>query len=437
MMNRYEKYKDSGIPWIGQIPEHWEVRRLKNIGSAQNGLTYSPIDVCDENQGVLVLRSSNIQDGKLAFDDNVYVSVNKVSNNLLVCKGDIIICSRNGSASLVGKSALVTDDISACFGAFMMRFRSNEDYRYTYNLLTAAITQYKQLFSTSTINQLTIGIFYGLAMPFTRNKEEQQAIADFLDVKCAEVDELIALQGKMIDELKVYKQSVITEAVTKGLNPDALLRDSGIEWIGQIPEHWELIKIKTIFNLVTGTTPSNFEINNNDESQINWFTPVDINDMGCELFDSQRKLSARVIKENNIKLFPINSLIYVGIGATAGKLGFSHVESYSNQQITAFISKSENINKFYYYYLLINSKRIRDNAFYTTLPILNNSYLNQVVTIKPSLSEQVAITDFLDVKCAEIDEMTSIKQKKIDQLKEYKKSIIYEYVTGKKQVNIE
>ena len=206
--------KDSGIEWIGQIPQHWEVRRLKNIGSAQNGLTYSPIDVCDENQGILVLRSSNIQDGKLAFDDNVYVSVNKVPNNLLVCKGDIIICSRNGSASLVGKSALVTDDISACFGAFMMRFRSNEDYRYTYNLLTAAITQYKQLFSTSTINQLTIGIFSGLAMPFTRNKEEQQQIADYLDTKCAEIDEMTSIKQKKIEQLKEYKKSIIYEYVT-------------------------------------------------------------------------------------------------------------------------------------------------------------------------------------------------------------------------------
>lgn len=206
--------KDSGIEWIGQIPEHWEVRRLKNIGSAQNGLTYSPIDVCDENQGILVLRSSNIQDGKLAFDDNVYVYVNKVPNNLLVCKGDIIICSRNGSASLVGKSALVTDDISACFGAFMMRFRSNEDYRYTYNLLTAAITQYKQLFSTSTINQLTIGIFSGLAMPFTRNKEEQQQIADYLDTKCAEIDEMTSIKQQKIEQLKEYKKSIIYEYVT-------------------------------------------------------------------------------------------------------------------------------------------------------------------------------------------------------------------------------
>ena len=206
--------KDSGIEWIGQIPQHWEVRRLKNIGSAQNGLTYSPIDVCDENQGILVLRSSNIQNGKLAFDDNVYVSVNKVPNNLLVCKGDIIICSRNGSASLVGKSALVTDDISACFGAFMMRFRSNEDYRYTYNLLTAAITQYKQLFSTSTINQLTIGIFSGLAMPFTRNKEEQQQIADYLDTKCAEIDEMTSIKQKKIEQLKEYKKSIIYEYVT-------------------------------------------------------------------------------------------------------------------------------------------------------------------------------------------------------------------------------
>ena len=148
--------RDSGIEWIGQIPEHWEVKRIKFIGKAENGLTYTPNDVCDESEGTLVLRSSNIQDGKLAFDDNVYVR--SVPDSLKVRVGDIIICSRNGSASLVGKSALVEEDIDASFGAFMMRFRSSSNSKYIHFLLTATISHYKQLFTTTTINQLTIGL---------------------------------------------------------------------------------------------------------------------------------------------------------------------------------------------------------------------------------------------------------------------------------------
>lgn len=207
------KFKDSGVEWIGEIPEHWEVRRIKNIGDSKNGLTYSPADMVDENEGTLVLRSSNIQNGRLCFDDNVYVS-RQVPNNLWVNKGDIIICSRNGSAALVGKCAMVEDDIKATFGAFMMRFQSVYYHKYIYYLLTCAISQYKQLFSTTTINQLTVGVFDGLAMPFIDDRDEQQQIASYLDAKTSQIDSLITLKQQKIDELKDYKKSIIYEYVT-------------------------------------------------------------------------------------------------------------------------------------------------------------------------------------------------------------------------------
>lgn len=211
-LNSDAPMRDSGIEWIGQIPEHWEVKRIKFIGKAENGLTYTPNDVCDESEGTLVLRSSNIQDGKLAFDDNVYVR--SVSDSLKVRVSDIIICSRNGSASLVGKSALVEEDIDASFGAFMMRFRSSSNSKYIHFLLTATISHYKQLFTTTTINQLTIGLINNIAMPFIDNATEQQSIADYLDEKCADIDSLIQTKQSKIDSLKEYKKSIIYEYVT-------------------------------------------------------------------------------------------------------------------------------------------------------------------------------------------------------------------------------
>ena len=196
-LNPNAPMKDSGIEWIGEIPEHWEVKRIKFIGKAENGLTYTPTDVCDVNEGTLVLRSSNIQNGKLVFDDNVYVR--SMPESLRVQVGDIIICSRNGSASLVGKSALVENDIDATFGAFMMRFRSNHNCKYINFLLTATISHYKQLFTTTTINQLTIGLINNISMPFINDKIEQQQIADYLDKKCAEIDELVAVKQQKIE----------------------------------------------------------------------------------------------------------------------------------------------------------------------------------------------------------------------------------------------
>lgn len=211
-LNPTAPMRDSGIEWIGSIPEHWEVRRIKFIGKAENGLTYTPNDVCDELEGTLVLRSSNIRNGKLAFDDNVYVR--SVPDSLRVRVGDIIICSRNGSASLVGKSALVDSEIDASFGAFMMRFRSKHNHKFIHFLLTATISHYKQLFTTTTINQLTIGLINNIAMPFVENATEQQAIADYLDEKCADIDSLIQTKQSKIDSLKEYKKSIIYEYVT-------------------------------------------------------------------------------------------------------------------------------------------------------------------------------------------------------------------------------
>ena len=175
--------KDSGIEWIGEIPEGWKAKRLKYVGYGENGLTYSPSDMCGE-EGVLVLRSSNIQGSKLVLTDNVYVSCS-IPEKLFVKKGDIIICSRNGSAALVGKCALVEDEINASFGAFMLRFRTSLYNRYAYYLLTGVISNYKQLFSTTTINQLTLGTFNNLYAPVATEDKEQQAIADYLDTKCA------------------------------------------------------------------------------------------------------------------------------------------------------------------------------------------------------------------------------------------------------------
>ena len=350
MENRYDKYKDSGIAWIGEIPEHWEVRRLKHLGKNYNGLTYSPNDICGSEDGILVLRSSNIKDNKLCFDDNVYVK-KEIPQKLIVNKGDILICSRNGSAELIGKAAFIELQMVATFGAFMMIFKgtSNIYHKYLFYIVTSCISQYKWLFTTATINQLTSSMLGEIFAPFINNNLEQKSIATYLDKKCGEIDELITLQEEMITKLQSYKQSVITEAVTKGLDKNVPLKDSGIEWIGEIPEHWNICKLKNIFLLSTGTTPKDFDQTSEEDNLINWYTPSDILDSCNDLFSSQRKLSEKVIYANKISLFPIGTLLYVGIGASAGKVGYANENGYSNQQITGLIPLNC-YSRFYFYY---------------------------------------------------------------------------------------
>lgn len=201
--------KESGVEWIGRIPKHWEVKPLKYTGTFDNGLTYSPNEIVED--GVLVIRSSNIQYSKLIFDDNVFVEI--APQSLMVQRGDIIICSRNGSADLVGKCAIVEENINATFGAFMMRYTPNIDNRYAFFLLQTAIGSYKGLFSTSTINQLTKTIIGKMKVPLTEMSEQQQ-IAAYLDSKMQRFDTAISNCQRQITLLKERKQIIINEVVT-------------------------------------------------------------------------------------------------------------------------------------------------------------------------------------------------------------------------------
>lgn len=212
-LNPDAEMKDSGIEWIGEIPKHWKVLRIKNVGEYRNGLTYKPTDLTDENTGTLVLRSSNIQDGKISLKDNVYVST-FVRSDLKVKKGDILICSRNGSRELVGKNAIIEDLKDVTFGAFMMIFRCDSP-KYLYYILNSKVfSYYLGSFFTSTINQLTGSNFGNMKIVYVSDKLEQSKIVSYLDDKCSEIDTLIADKKRQLDILADYKKSLIYEYVT-------------------------------------------------------------------------------------------------------------------------------------------------------------------------------------------------------------------------------
>ena len=203
--------KPSGLEWIGDIPEEWCMKRFKYLGTYRNGLTYKPEELSDS--GILVLRSSNIQNGQIALEDNVYVD-SVIKDELKVRKGDILICSRNGSRELIGKNAIIKDDMDASFGAFMMIFRSNSPEYMRYILNSSVFSYYLASFFTATINQLTANNFGNMKVPFCSNLEEQKGIIDFLDAKCAEIDCIIEKKEQLIEELGSYKKSLIYEYVT-------------------------------------------------------------------------------------------------------------------------------------------------------------------------------------------------------------------------------
>jgi type I restriction enzyme S subunit len=214
-LNPNVEMKDSGIEWIGQIPKHWEVKRLKFLGKAILGLTYSPDDIVeDETKGMLVLRSSNIQNSKLSLEDNVYVDT-KVPEELITQEGDILICSRNGSRQLIGKNLCIDDRSKQCtFGAFMTIFRS-EHWRYLSKVFNSTIfTSQSGMYLTSTINQLTVNTLNGLIIAIPPTPEEQEEVAIYIDEKTEDIDKGISKAEKQIELLQEYRIVLISEAVT-------------------------------------------------------------------------------------------------------------------------------------------------------------------------------------------------------------------------------
>lgn len=211
-LNPNVKMKDSGVEWIGKIPKHWELTKMKYIGEAITGLTYSPNDLTEE-LGTIVLRSTNIQKGKISLHDNVYVDMN-VPKKLFTRKNDILICSRNGSRNLIGKNALISGEhTELSFGAFTTVYRSQYNTFIYYVLNSGFFAAQLGTYLTTTINQLTIGNLNNMEIVMPP-LEEQQEITQYLLEETTKINDLIGSIEKQIQKLKEYRQSLIYEAVT-------------------------------------------------------------------------------------------------------------------------------------------------------------------------------------------------------------------------------
>ena len=222
------RLKPSGVDWLGDVPEHWEMRRLKTVGEAVIGLTYRPQDLTDEGAGILVLRASNILNGGLVYRDNVYVS-SVIPPKLITREGDILICSRSGSRALIGKNALIgSQSAGTTFGAFMTVFRShNNDY--LHQLFNSRLFEYQSAaFFTSTINQLTLGILYNMKIPFPPI-EERQSILQYLEEASGPINAAITRARRQIELLQEYRTRLIADVVTGKVD----VREAA----SQLPEH--------------------------------------------------------------------------------------------------------------------------------------------------------------------------------------------------------
>lgn len=425
---------NSGVDWLGEIPSHWELRRARYMfrQSTSKGNDRLVLLSATQDRGVV---------DKSTLDSVVQVAADAdLSLFKTVHKNDFVISLRSfqGGFEISHEEGV----ISPAYTVFRL---STQTYPHYYRHL------FKSYGFIDKINSLTVGIregkniqyvdFANMLLPYI-SLAEQQRIAEFLDRKCVEVDEMIALQEQIIEELKAYKQSVITEAVTKGLNPDVPMKDSGIDWIGQIPEHWEVTKFYRICSVITDFVASgSFESLRINVPYLDYpdyamlVRTVDLSGKGRaaeKVYISKHSYDFL----NNSNLFG-GEIILPNIGASVGDV-YIVPNLYERMSLApnSIMFKTKQCDKYWYYYFYSEAGKqsIFDICQSTAQPKFNKTELRDIRVCIPTNDEQRAIADYLDKKCADIDSLIQTKQSKIDSLKEYKKSIIYEYVTGKKEV---
>ena len=273
--------------------------------------------------------------------------------------------------------------------------------------------------------------------------QEQQSIATYLDQKCSEIDELITLQEEMITKLQSYQQSVITEAVTKGLDKNIPLKDSGIEWIGEIPEHWEVKRMKSIYNFGKGFNITKADLVDKGISVISYGQIHSKLNTGTYIKDSLIKYVPEIFLENNnASLVKKGDIIFADTSEDLEGCGNCiYIDRdmllYAGYHTIIAKNISTYINRYFSYLFQTDCWRsqIRKMVNGVKLFSIPQKLLSSTDIITPPLSEQQSIATYLDQKCSEIDALISIKQQKIEKLKDYKKSLIFECVTGKRKVS--
>lgn len=422
------EYKDSGFEWIGKIPKSWEVDIAKHVFRQRR----------DKGNGECQLLAATQKYGM--YPQHLLEGVVKVAADTdlsqfkTVHRNDYVISLRSFQGGFE-----MSDYEGVCSPAYQVFFAtrqiSNQYYKYLFK--SDAFIQ--------EINSLTVGIREGknilyddfalLPIPIP-TVCDQQRIADYLDKKCGEIDALIALQEQMIAQLTDYKQSVITEIVTKGLIPDAQLVPSGIDWIAVIPKGWKNVRFY-YSNWIRGRLGwkglkseeytesgypflSAFNIINN---KLDW---SDINYINQERYDESPEIKLKV-----------GDILLVKDGAGIGKCArideLPLGESTVNSSLAVITPKAFLNYKYLYYYLQSNSFWSIINLLLVGMgvPHLTQTNMKNIKMPLPPLEEQVVIAEYLDAKCGEIDRLIETKRQKIETLKEYKKSVIYEAVTGK------
>lgn len=433
--NRYDKYKDSGIEWIGEIPYSWCIRKLNSLLNAIGSGTTPKGNDNYYDGDIYWLNTGDLNDSYISTINKTVTEIAlQECSTLKIFPKDSVVIAMYGAT--IGKLGILMFPATTNQACCVMSCSEQLNNKYLFYLLFAArefIINLSYGAGQPNISQETIKSFR-LSFPSIK---EQEAIAGYLDKKCGAIGETIEKQKSVIEKLKEYKQSIITQAVTKGLDKSAPMKDSGIEWIGQIPKHWEIIKFK---NCISKIADIDHYMPNSVDIGYPYLMTGDLKECASQInFDICKKISSEDYIDLATKIHPQKDDIIFARYATIGTLCYVDISkeflvSYSCLTIRPLNVKV--LGKFIFYYLKsdIFTNEIMQYVNSNTQSNIGLDSLKRILVILPNVIEQKQIISYLDKKCLEIDKTIEDKEKLIEKLVEYKKSLIYECVTGKRRV---
>lgn len=431
-----EQMKPSGIDWIGDIPKSWKVKPIAYMTKSRSGGTPDRNNLLYWENGTIPWMSSGEVNKVNIYDTDEKITTLAVhhSSAKIISKNAVMV-ALNGQGKTKGMSAILRID-SAC-NQSLCAFSCNAGilyYEYLFWCFQTMYTYLRQMSGDDVRDGLAASYVKKQKIPVPKY-EEQQAIADFLDKECAQIDSIAADLEKQIELLQQYKKSLITETVTKGLDKSVSMKDSGIEWIGKIPEHWQKTRIKFEASIIgSGTTPDSGNSMYYDNGEHSWIQSGDLYGKDY-IYETEKQLTNLAILECHALNWYTKDFVVVAMyGASVGNVAISKIDSFTNQACCVIKLNEKNDNRYLFYFLKAAQEEMLLKAFGGTQPNISQIIIKNLNFLNVPLLEQIEIADFLDSKCDMINEMLKSKKDQYDILIKHKKSLIYEYVTGKKRV---
>jgi type I restriction enzyme, S subunit len=439
------KYKPTDLLWCPEIPEHWNTKKIKYFAIGERTLFLDgdwieskDITFDGDNGNIRYITTGNIGEGVYKEQGETHISEETFEklNCTEVFTGDLLISRLN---SPVGRCCIIPSlGKRIVTSVDNVIFRPQKKYwkKYLMYVMTSKkYFEYTDLISRGvTMQRISRSMLGDVKLPITDDISQQEKITSFLDGKTAQIDNLISQKEKLIEKLKEERIAIINECVTKGLNANVEMKPSGVSMIGEIPKHWVVKRLKFVAQYIqTGNTPPSAK-EEYYNGEVNWFTPSDFGEE-LELKKSLRTVSELAVSKEVVRMFPANSVMIIGIGATLGKVGYILSPASSNQQINAMVFKNDTEAKFYCYFLFANKPNIVGLTNAATLAILNQSQNKDIPVPVMNIDEMKLIVKKIEDSDSKIATAVKRIEKEIELIKEYKTSLINETVTGKLILN--